>query len=83
VDDVVSPALPIPAFSDSLQSHCAFSNERILWPTRAEGGVAAVTQGFASLNGVALTVINSQQSNSRIPVLWHDPAWLTWKNWEN
>jgi riboflavin synthase alpha subunit len=44
------------------------------------GGIAAMSQGFASLNGVALTVINSQQSNSRIPVLWHDPAWLTWKN---
>src|SRR3984893_5751268 len=35
VDDVVSPALPIPAFSDSLQSHCALSNERIPRPTRA------------------------------------------------
>src|ERR1700730_14660455 len=35
VDDVVSPALPIPAFSDSLQSHCALSNERIPRATRA------------------------------------------------
>jgi hypothetical protein len=62
VDDVVSPALPIPAFSDSLQSHSAFSNERIPRPTRAAGGVAAMTHRiFASLNGAALTVINSQQ----------------------
>jgi riboflavin synthase alpha subunit len=83
VDDVVSPALPIPAFSDSLQSHCALSNERIPRPTRAgrrHCRNVAMSQGFVSLNGVALTVINSQQSNSRIPVLWHDPAWLTWKN---
>jgi hypothetical protein len=79
VDDVVSPALPIPAFSDSLQSHCAFSNQRILRLTRAAGGVAAMTQGFASLNGVALTVVNSQQ---RVPgsVLWRDRARLARKN---
>jgi hypothetical protein len=77
MDDVVSAALPIPTFSDSLQSHCAFSNERIPPLTRAGSRYcrndARIRQSQRGcIDGYQFTAMGS-----RIPAVWHDPARLT------